>query len=52
VRWLVLLVVRVLDVQLRRVDAYVTRQADPVIVTNARARTETRGEYRRYAYVP
>lgn len=54
-RWLVLLVVRVLDVQLRRVDAYATRQANPVIITHPRARTDTRREYRThgsYAYSP
>jgi hypothetical protein len=54
-RWLLLLAVRVLDVQMRRLDAYATRQANPVIVTNARDRTQTRGEYRThatYAYAP
>jgi hypothetical protein len=50
-RWLLLLAVRVLDVQMRRVDAYATRQANPVILTTTRprTRTDTRGEYRGYA---
>lgn len=53
-RWLLLLAVRVLDVQMRRVDAYATRQANPVTLTRA----QTRREYRRhathatYAYAP
>lgn len=53
-RWLLLLAVRVLDVQLRRIDGYATRQANPVIVTgtHAHTRADMRGEYRRYAYAP
>jgi hypothetical protein len=54
-RWLLLLVVRVLDVSMCRLDAYATRQADPVILTDPPTRAEPRREYRthaRYAYAP